>query len=52
MFFSALRMRGRGVEVSKTLFYFIGQFDEILYETKSSIKIKNQSDKNCHAQSL
>jgi len=28
-------MRGRGVEVSKTLFYFIGNFDEIPYEIKN-----------------
>ena len=27
MFFSAPRLKGRGVEVSKTLFYFIGKFD-------------------------
>ena len=37
---------------SMVFFCFIGQFDEILYEIKSSIKIKNQSDRNCRAQSL
>ena len=37
---------------SMVFFCFIGQFDEIRYETKSPIKIKNQSDKNCQAQSL